>query len=327
MNSFSIFILKVLRKLYTQASGVYHSSSPLQREDNPDKISDMIYNLLSSDNPCMIARFGSTEMNAIINFLGVNNHHSLWKFICGKQPEWWWNQNIMNQMQQWSGFYPPTPENMQRFGNMMMEDIPLVDILGSWLTGEFYFKDQLQNASLVKLEFLNPYWSSRPWTKILEGKKVLVIHPFAKTIKKQYERRELLFKNPDILPLFDLKILQAVQSLGGNSQFKNWFEALQWMKEEMNKTDYDICLIGCGAYGFPLAAHAKRQGKKAVHLGGALQLLFGIKGKRWENPHYGEKSLKRQGAYSSLMNEYWCYPSAEETPQCAQNVENNCYWK
>lgn len=32
--------------------------------------------------------------------------------------------------------------------------------------------------------------------------------------------------------------------------------------------DYDICLIGYSAYGFPLAAHAKRKGKKAVHLGG-----------------------------------------------------------
>lgn len=74
--------------------------------------------------------------------------------------------------------------------------------------------------------------------------------------------------------------LEAVQSLGGsNNKFQSWFEALQWMEDEMDKTDYDICLIGCGAYGFPLAAHAKRKGKKAVHLGGALQLLFGIKGK------------------------------------------------
>lgn len=49
------------------------------------------------------------------------------------------------------------------------------------------------------------------------------------------------------------------------------------MKDEIDKRDYDIALIGCGAYGFPLAAHIKRSGKKAVHLGGALQLLFGIK--------------------------------------------------
>lgn len=49
------------------------------------------------------------------------------------------------------------------------------------------------------------------------------------------------------------------------------------MKDEIDKQDYDIALIGCGAYGFPLAAHIKRSGKKAIHLGGALQLLFGIK--------------------------------------------------
>ena len=55
----------------------------------------------------------------------------------------------------------------------------------------------------------------------------------------------------------------------------------------LDKQDYDICLIGAGAYGFPLAAHVKRKGKKAIHLGGALQLLFGVKGKRWEDPNYG----------------------------------------
>ena len=50
------------------------------------------------------------------------------------------------------------------------------------------------------------------------------------------------------------------------------------MKSQMDQTDYDIALIGCGAYGFPLAAHAKRMGKQAIHMGGSLQLLFGIRG-------------------------------------------------
>ena len=27
--------------------------------------------------------------------------------------------------------------------------------------------------------------------------------------------------------------------------------------------------LGCGAYGFPLAAHVKRMGKKAIHMGGS----------------------------------------------------------
>ena len=31
-----------------------------------------------------------------------------------------------------------------------------------------------------------------------------------------------------------------------------------------------------------LAAHVKRLGKRAVHLRGATQILFSIKGKHWE---------------------------------------------
>jgi hypothetical protein len=93
------------------------------------------------------------------------------------------------------------------------------------------------------------------------------------------------------------------------------------MKSEINKQDYDVCLIGCGAYGFPLAAHVKRMGKKAIHMGGSLQLLFGIKGKRWENSNYNPIYN-----YSKLMNEHWVYPGEEEKPQNAASVEGGCYW-
>ena len=123
-------------------------------------------------------------------------------------------------------------------------------------------------------------------------------------------------------------MVEAVQSLGGeSSDFANWFAALEWMKREIDREPYDVCLIGCGAYGFPLAAHAKRTGHQAIHLGGALQLLFGIKGKRWENPYYGvnEWGIKR-GCYSNLINEYWVRPNDTQRPQNAQQVEGACYW-
>lgn len=320
MNRIILFILKALRKIYMRIAKI-NPSLP-QCENNPNIVSQLIYSKLISDKPCMIARFGSTELSALVNYLGVNTpKHSYIKYIQGKQPEWWWSKNIMNQMQQWSGFFPPTPENMQKFGDLMIKDIPMVDILGSWIPQEKLFKEELKQVISVNLELLNPYWSNTPWTKALAGKKILVIHPFAETIKRQYARRKLLFKNPDILPPFELKTIKAVQSLGGTNRFKNWFDALQWMKNEMDKTDYDICLIGCGAYGFPLAAHAKRQGKKAVHIGGSLQLLFGIRGARWENPHYNETYN-----YATLMNEYWVKPDENEKPKNAQQVEGACYW-
>ncbi|WP_304323135.1 hypothetical protein [Phocaeicola plebeius] len=328
MNVISIFSLKILRKIYTQ---IYKQNKfHIPREEDPNKASKVIYNLLQSEKPCMIARFGSTELSALINYIGVNSSvHSIVKYIQGKQLEWWWNRNIMEQMQQWSGFYPPTPENMQKFGELMINETKEVDILGSWIINENYIFNYIKKAQIIHLRLLEPFWSNTPWTIALKDKKVLVIHPFAQLIYKQYtEKRTLLFKNPNILPPFKLEVIQAVQSLGGNNNdFKDWFEALQWMKDEIDKKDYDICLIGCGAYGFPLAAHVKKQGKKAVHLGGALQLLFGIKGKRWENPNYGVKEWGiPYGSYSSLINEYWVRPGDLGRPQNAEQVEGACYW-
>lgn len=331
MRPSQIILLKILRKLYSKTLGA-SPFSLLKREENPDKASEMIYQLLSQDKPCMIARFGSTEMSAIINYIGVNaDHHSIWKFIKGQQPEWWWNKNIMNQMEQWSGFFPPTPENMQRFGKIMLEDAKEVDLLGSWLKEESYIANYINKAQLVHLRLLEPFWTNNtiPWTKALEGKKVLVVHPFAHLIHKQYtERRTLLFDNPNILPFFDLQVIQAVQSLGGeNNGFKDWFDALQSMKDKIDAADYDICLIGCGAYGFPLAAHIKKKGKKAFHLGGALQLLFGIRGKRWEDPNYGVREWGMPyGSYPALMNTNWVRPGKSERPQNANQVEGACYW-
>ena len=127
----------------------------------------------------------------------------------------------------------------------------------------------------------------------------------------------MLWDDPVVLPAFELKTIKAVQSIAGEDvPYRDWFEALDSMKAQMDSMDYDIAIIGCGAYGFHLAAHAKRMGKKAVHLGGATQILFGIKGKRWDE----------LPEVSKFYNEYWVYPSPDETPQNKGRVEGGCYW-
>ena len=83
----------------------------------------------------------------------------------------------------------------------------------------------------MKLLFLEPYHTSNLWSRILANKKILVIHPFTDLIIRQYQKRKLLFKNQDVLLDFELDTIQAVQSLGGDSNgFKDWFAALEWMK-------------------------------------------------------------------------------------------------
>ena len=322
MNKTTIFILKALRRIYK----ILFPES-IQRFDtritDPNIASKMIYNLLESDNPCMIARFGAFEPATIANYCSITEKkHSALKYIKGEKEAWWWNYRLIHFLNNNAGFFPANPENVERFCKLMLEDAKQVDLLGSWLQDEEQISS-IQNKPKVWLDFLIPFLSTNPWSRVLEGKNVLIIHPFAESIISQYKKRHLLFKDSRVLPTFNnIYVIKAVQSLGGiNSSFKDWFEALTYMQAEMDKIEYDICLIGCGAYGFPLAAHAKRRGKKAVHLGGALQLLFGIRGKRWENPNLNENYN-----IASYMNESWTRPREEEKPHLADNVEGGCYW-
>ena len=326
MNKFQILSLKTLQKIYSVTCFTKVNSKPDCLID-PDLASKIIYDALLSDKPIMIARFGSTELLCLVNFYGVRNQKNQYlNYIRGISNPWWWEKSILKQMQQWSGFFPPTSTKIEKLCELMIEDMKEIYLLGSWLDQESIFEEYLK-CKRVHLRLLEPFWSTIPWTTALMNKKVLVVHPFSETIKRQYLNRKFLFKN-EVLPDFELKTFKAVQSIAGNNaDFHSWFDALDYMKSEIDKIDYDICLIGCGAYGFHLAAHVKRTGKKAVHLGGALQLLFGIKGKRWEDPTYGvEEWGIKVGTYSKLINEFWVRPSKSETPFNAAKVENSCYW-
>lgn len=319
MKKIEIITLKVLRKIYGK---LFKSESATYDRGitDPDVASEQIYNLLATGKPCMIARYGSTEMFALTNYLGVTEkHNSAWKYIQGKQSAWWWEDNVKDQMTRWSGFFPSTEDNLMKFGEMMVEDSKQLDILGSWLPEEDFLKENFNlSYQRVFLRNLEPFWCTKPWTRYLEGKRVVVVHPFAESIKNQYDNyRDKLFENPMVLPDFtSLRVIKAVQSLGGKSEYNDWFEALDYMKDKIDQDDYDVCLIGCGAYGFPLAAHVKRMGKQAIHFGGALQLLFGIRGNRWDN----------MDDYKSLVNQYWARPKGDEIPQAKDKVENGCYW-
>jgi len=270
------------------------------------KSSELIYDLLNDNSPCMIARFGSVELNCVVNFLKLDK-----KGVCFS-----FGKKVKHSMENNAGFFPATDENLKKFSRLMLDCIPNVDILGSWRADEV-FVENLLTAKIVSFRSLEPYYHDKPWSRILKGKKVLVIHPFSQSIEKQYLKRDKLFLNKNILPEFNLETITAVQSIAGNDcGYSDWFAALESMKNQIAQKDYDIAIIGCGAYGFPLASFVKGQGKKAIQLGGATQILFGIKGKRWD-----EHSI-----ISKLYNEYWIRPNKEETPARGKNVENGCYW-
>ncbi|MEZ3474943.1 MAG: hypothetical protein K1W27_19520 [Lachnospiraceae bacterium] len=212
---------------------------------------------------------------------------------------------------------------LKPFSELILSSGANADLLAMWHLNmeDFVIEEFAPNVDLTFLFRLEPWLApGRPWSAALQGKKVLVIHPFEKSIQEQYKKRVMIFPNSQILPEFELKTLKAVQTLCGeqDERFETWFDALDYMYEQALNIDFDVAIIGCGAYGMPLASKLKNAGKQAIHLGGATQLLFGIKGYRWEE-HYPTK-------IASFFNDAWIRPLAEETPRNAGTVEKKCYW-
>lgn len=327
-----VFIHKLLYKLnYLWTRRFPPRLSYVRPKLNAMESSGVIYDCLVSEKPCMIARYGSTELYCLSNYIGI---HQGWKnaigFIRGYREPWWWATERVHNMRDYSGFFPIDEHSIVRFCELMIRDSSELDILASWLPKENNLETLLGNKKKIFLPYLEPWYAPSPWTRALEGKQVVVIHPFAELIKSQYEnKRKRLFENEQMLPLFQLRTVEAVQSIGGDNKmgFSSWYDALAWMESEIDKEPYDIALIGCGAYGFPLAAHVKRQGKKAVHMGGALQLLFGIKGNRWEDSMYGVREWGLpEGFYTEMFNDCWVKPGDSFKPANASRVEGACYW-
>jgi hypothetical protein len=267
----------------------------------------------------MVSRFGVGELITTIRYLTIRDKKfRLLDYLLKDGEPGWWTADIKHDLPIYNGFFPVDDTSINKFGELMLNDICQIDILGLWQHREWKLEHFWRNAATVNLEDLEPYYHEKPWSSVLRGKKVLVVHPFAKTIERQYQNRQRLFKNDLVLPEFELITIEAVQTIAGNNDgFNSWFQALDHMKSRMEKTLFDIALIGCGAYGMPLAAHAKRLGKQAIHLGGATQTLFGIRGKRWESiPFFRDQ----------LINKYWVRPGEGERPPSADLVEEACYW-
>lgn len=274
--------------------------------------SDIISSIIISGKPALICRFGTTELETVRQFL---RHRK-------KKKKFEDSQRYC--MEKFSGFFPLDDYNLTKFSCELINLTRNIDVLGCRIER---FEEEMCNkflstdAKLIDIEATNSITLEKHWSRFLKGKKILVIHPFTETIKKQYAKRELLFTNPEILPEFELITLKAIQTVGDNKSCYNyatWFEALEDMKSKISKIDFDIAIIGAGAYGIFLADYCKQLGKIGIHLGGITQLLFGIKGKRWDH------------TFTNIYNEHWVRPSKEEVPLGADKIEpdrgGSPYW-
>ena len=272
---------------------------------------DLVSALVRRNEPFLAARIGAVELSCLRFHLEKRG---------AKKAAY--SRKIRTTMANNAGFFPADDASLDAFAELFLKHVAQVDVMGVWFNQyeDIICNTWCRDAELVDLDCLEPFRFAKPWSAALEGRKVLVVHPFVESIRKQYaQKRRLLFASADVLPDFELKTFKSVQSMAGlKVDFNSWFDAYRYMCEEVARIDFDICLIGAGAYGLPLASFVKQLGKQAIHLGGVTQILFGIKGKRWER-EYEDTTAK-------LFNEHWVRPLPSETPAGKNMVDKGCYW-
>ncbi len=300
------FLSKIERRLpFEINSWKKHYTKPILSVDEGRAV---LKNAIQAGTPFMAGRFGTSEGATFFRYcqikLGTKKVFSpqLHTLLCNN-----------------AGFFPDKEEYFMQWGTLLETCCPQVDLLGKMdFAGEDWVQKWLcPQAQILPAGGLGS--GSNGWADVLEGLNVLVIHPFEESILYQYKNnREKIYPGTNMLPKFNLQTIKAVQTIADNKdeRFKTWFEALDWMIEEAKNKDFDVALIGCGAYGFPLGAKIKEMGKIAVQMGGCLQTLFGIKGQRWENHPIVSKEI----------NSAWISPKENERPQGLEKVEQGCYW-
>ena len=264
-----------------------------------------IHDLIVSGQPLLISRIGHTEGRIVGEWLFRGGHYG---------------QLTHKQAHQNAGIFPVEGSLLTRFAEIYSAALGEVDLLGFWQTSyqARWLASLPKRPLLAPLESLEPYFHPQPWSSALAGRRVLVVHPFARSIASQYrQHRQSLFTSPEILPEFELDVLAPPQTLApATGGYADWQDALETVISQALARPFDVALLGCGAYGMPLGAAIKRAGRQAIHLGGSLQLLFGIRGRRWD----------ALPSFQPLFNHDWVRPSAEETPQRAEAVDAGCYW-
>jgi len=216
-----------------------------------------------------------------------------------------------------AGVFPDEDKILSRFFETYQKSIEDMDVAASWIVNDKTFISSINpNVKFVELRSLEPYYHSNPWSSVLKDQDVVVVSPFSDSIESQYKKRELLWADKEILPEFNLMTVQSPYLSLGSGEGGDWFSALDSMYNRVLKKKPKIVLVGAGAYSLPLISMLKSEGISGVHLGGSNQIMFGIKGRRWDNHE----------VIGGFYNEHWVRPNGTEIPTNKELIEDGCYW-
>ena len=232
--------------------------------------------------------------------------------------------HLIQELENNAGIYVKDTTSLLLYADMLIRSYDSCTAIAEWtgkvqeITGKGQEFIQKRTPTIKKIDALSlePYYFADSWMPAMKGKRVLIIHPFVTTIQSQLSHLAELFPGQSWFEGCTFQFAKPPVTLAGNHQGIDWKVQYDTFIDQLNSMqEYDIALVAAGGYGMLIAAHVFSQKKQVLYIGGALQIFFGIIGKRW----FDNKEVLKQ------MNDSWVRPN-KERPANSTRVEKGCYW-
>ena len=255
-------------------------------------------------------------------------------------------KDMMSVLERNAGVFPSEPWSVNRWRIEYEEAVKSADVLATGWYEPIKKKEQVYLQKIgwsgiqVPLRALEPYYHKKLWTHDLEGQRVCVVSSFTDTIRSQLKKGNRVWTGtegttglwpgtegttglwPGTEGAIEWSFVKtgyapclAMGRAGWECENESWVDCVDYVISEVMKNTPRVVIIGCGGLGMIIAGRLKKLGKICLVLGGATQVLFGIKGRRWASHEL-----------SKFWNSEWVGPSIEETPNQEKEIERGCYW-
>ena len=238
--------------------------------------------------------------------------------------------------------YPIYKPTIETFIKVYLESLRSIDVFASWNDKFIDFEHTLYSSyispkgvcGIVELTALESFYTSREhwWQTLFNNKCILIISPFVESIKKQLSpgKRDKVWRGkwsgfwPDDIAFKFIRFEHPWSLLSREEQAQQqesrcFTDKLKRFEKEIDSIgDFDIALLGAGCYSLPLCAYIKNTKHRiAFHLGGDLQMMFGVYGERWNTT---------TGVFKEYVNDKWIRPSGNEIPVRFKMQEGGAYF-
>ena len=313
---------------------------------------------LDNKQPIVIGKIGTNELLLIYCYHLISQ---------GRMQEF--PPDVLKEIEYGAGLYPVDKPTIETFIKVYLESLRSVDVFASWNDRFIDFEHALYSSyvlanrvsskgGIVELTALESFYTSREhwWQTLFVGRCILVISPFTDSIQKQLEtsKRDKVWCGrwsgfwPDGIAFKFIRfdhpwslLSKEEQANSGLEDYKRFSDKLKRFEKEIDGVgDFDIALIGAGCYSLPLCAYIKNTKRQiAFHLGGGLQMMFGVYGSRWNTLLTNTQGLGNtlltntqglgntsSGIFKEYVNDACIRPSGNEIPNEYKMQEGGAYF-